>query len=254
MSTSVLEELFVHVQRVPAQDLEGLDDESVGWLPRIRILRPEMVVQEIRRALEISPNVTEFLLRVAWLYCWLISRQNICPWLLIRFNASMLQVDFHELIRALGNALQSSPRLHTTLRVRHDRGTYYACLMNNYTDPTSRECRAMFLVLWRGQRFGAAYAGTNEELRTLTTAFHVALGGERVELLLGLHPHLGAAFSAGLQDVGGTFLFRSDSRSSNVAQLFWHFDQPERAADHSFETFEQGKPRRAFLLVIVDSL
>ncbi|KAL1442650.1 hypothetical protein MTO96_046316 [Rhipicephalus appendiculatus] len=146
MSTSVLEELFVHVQRVPAQDLERLDDESVGWLPRIRILRPEMAVQEIRRALEISPNVTEFLLRVAWLYCWLISRQNICPWLLIRFDASMLQVDFHELIRALGNALQSSPRLHTTLRVRHDRGTYYACLMNNYADPTSRECRAMFLV------------------------------------------------------------------------------------------------------------
>ncbi|KAH7939721.1 hypothetical protein HPB52_016409 [Rhipicephalus sanguineus] len=203
MATGVLEELFVHIQRVPAQDLECLDEDHVDWLPRIRMVRQEMAIQEIRRALEASPNVPECLLRVAWLYCWLMSRQKICPWLLIRFSANMLQVDFHALIRDLGNALQSNPGWHTTLRVRHDRGTYYACLINNYADSAYRECGVMFLVLWRGQPFAAAYAGTNEELRALTTALRVALRGESVELLLGLHADLDAAYWAGGRDVGG---------------------------------------------------
>ncbi|KAL1482489.1 hypothetical protein MTO96_033757 [Rhipicephalus appendiculatus] len=82
----------------------------------------------------------------------------------------------------------------------------------------------MFLVLWCGQRFAAAYAATNEELRTLTTALRVALGGETVELLLGLHADLPTAYWAGCQDVGGTFLFRSDR--SCAVQHFWNFDQP----------------------------
>ncbi|KAH7938871.1 hypothetical protein HPB52_001493 [Rhipicephalus sanguineus] len=224
MSASILEELFVHLQRVPAEDLEFLDDEHVDWLPRIRILRPQMAIQEIRRAVEASPNGPECRLRVAWLYCWLLSRQKICPWLLIRFHVDLMEVDIRELMRDLASALQSNPRRHTTIRVKHERGTYYACLINNYADPAYRQCRVMFLVLWHNQRFAAAYAGTNEELRALTTALHVALRGERVEMLLGLHADLDAAYSAGCQDVAGTCLFRSDSSTSNLARLFWHFD------------------------------
>ncbi|KAL1450274.1 hypothetical protein MTO96_028092 [Rhipicephalus appendiculatus] len=203
----VLEELFVHLQRVPTHDLQRLDDENVDWLPRFRMGPPEIIVQEVRQALEATPTVPECLLRVAWLYCWLLSRQKICPWLLIRFKADVLQVDFHQLISDLGSVLQFNPRRHTTLRVRHDRGMYYACLINNYADPNYRECGVMFLVLWRGHPFAAAYARTSEELRVLTTALHVALRAESVELLLGLHVDLGAAYSAGLQGVGGQALF-----------------------------------------------
>ncbi|KAL1482487.1 hypothetical protein MTO96_033755 [Rhipicephalus appendiculatus] len=117
-------------------------------------------------------------------------------------------------------------------------GIYYACLINNYADPACRECGVMFLVLWCGQRFAAAYAGTNDELRTLTTALHIALLGERVELLLGLHADLLTAYYEGCQNVGGTFLFRSDR--SNMVQHFWNFDQPEGRVDHSIAPHRQG--------------
>ncbi|XP_049274421.1 uncharacterized protein LOC119401969 isoform X2 [Rhipicephalus sanguineus] len=224
MSASVLEALFAHVQRVPAQDLQWLDYENVDWLPRIRPLRPEMIAQEIRRAVEASPSVSECLLRVAWLYCWLMSRRKIGPWMLIRFCVNVPQVDYHMLIGDLANALRSSPRRQTTLHVRHLCETYYACLINNYVDSAYLECGLMFLVLWRGQRFAAAYASTNLEVRALTTALHIALRGESLELLEELHEDLDAAFSAGRQDIGGPVLFRTDRRSSIMAQLFWHFD------------------------------
>ncbi|KAL3227307.1 hypothetical protein MRX96_024265 [Rhipicephalus microplus] len=72
---------------------------------------PGIAVQEIPPGPESdSPDVIECLLRVAKLYCWLISRYHICPWLLIRFEANMLLFDFHQLIRDLADALQSAPQ------------------------------------------------------------------------------------------------------------------------------------------------
>ncbi|KAH7939515.1 hypothetical protein HPB52_013459 [Rhipicephalus sanguineus] len=251
MPASSLTALFIHIERMPAQDLQCLDDENEDWLPRLRTLRPEMIVQEIRRALEATPSVPECLMRVAWLYCWLISRQKICPWLLIRFNTNVMQINFHELIEDLANALYSSPQRYRALRVRHHRGKYYACIINNCADADYRECRVTFFVLWSGHPFAAAYAGTNEELRALTTAFHVALRGESVELLLGHHADLVSAYWASREDVDGTFLFRSER--SNMAQHFWHFDDPEQAVDLSLATHRQGKTRLTFLLNIDNS-
>ncbi|KAH8033861.1 hypothetical protein MRX96_017810 [Rhipicephalus microplus] len=201
--SNVLEELLAYLKRVPTHELHCLDDENVDWLPRLRRVCPGITVQEIRQALEATPDVIECLLRVAKLYCWLISRYHLCPWLLIRFEANMLLFDLHQLIRDLAAALQSIPRRHTTIRVRHECGAYYACLINNYANPDHREGGVMFLVLWRGHQFAATYAKTNEELQALTTALQVVLHGERVELLLRPHADLDAAYFAGRQSIGG---------------------------------------------------
>ncbi|KAL3227303.1 hypothetical protein MRX96_024261 [Rhipicephalus microplus] len=201
--SNLLDELFAHLERVRTRELRSLDCERVDWLPRLRRVHQFTVVHKIRQALEATPDVIECLLRIAKLYCWLISRYIICPWLLIRFEANMLLFDFHQVVRDLPNALQTIPQRHTTIRVRHERGTYYACLINNYADPDHREGGVMFFVLWRGHQFAAVYAKTNEELRALTTALQVVLRGERVELLLGPHADLDAAYLAGRHRVGG---------------------------------------------------
>ncbi|KAL3248070.1 hypothetical protein MRX96_056698 [Rhipicephalus microplus] len=78
MSANIVEALFVHIERVPFDVLKYLDDENEDWLPRLKGVQPERFVHEIRRSLGASPDLQ----RVAWLYCWLLSRQRICPWLL----------------------------------------------------------------------------------------------------------------------------------------------------------------------------
>lgn len=220
MTRNVTEELFVHIQRVSPQDLQCLDEKNVAWLPPLRTLRPETVVPVIRRALGASPGVFVFLERLAWLYCWLMQRRHIRPWLLFRFGGRAVQFDYDVLLGNLADALQSIPR-HTTINAWRDSGTYYVCLINNYADPNTQISGAIFLVLRRGQRFAAAYARTHEELLTLTAGLHVALRWESVELLRELHANLDAAFWAGRQDVGGTPLFRSDSSASNMARFIW---------------------------------
>ncbi|KAL1428144.1 hypothetical protein MTO96_025545 [Rhipicephalus appendiculatus] len=223
MSASILAALFVHIERVPVHVLQLMDNDNEDWLPRLRSVRPEMVVQEIRRVLEASADP----LRVAWFYNWLMSRQRICPWLLIRFVATTLPVDYCELLTNVANALQTITRRPMTVRARNVRGTCYVCLIYNDVNPQYGGSGVMFLVLWQGQRFAAAYAETNVELRALTTALRVALSAESVELLLGHYGDLDAVLWAGLHDAGDTFLFRSDSSTSDMAQLFWHFDEPE---------------------------
>ncbi|XP_037526210.1 uncharacterized protein LOC119403340 [Rhipicephalus sanguineus] len=213
MALSVLEELLVHVERVCAEDLQCLDEENVAWIPRLGILQPTLAFREIRRVLYASYTVSMRLERVAWLYCWLLPRRKIRPF----------------------------SRRPTTLSLRHVCGTYYACLINKFPGPNSPEHTVMFLVLWSGQRFAAAYAGTDDEQLRLTAGIHVALRGESVQLLMGLHADLDVAFSAGRQDVGGTPLFRLGRNLSTVARILGQPDPQQQAVDHSMHTQEQGE-------------
>ncbi|KAL1467833.1 hypothetical protein MTO96_041885 [Rhipicephalus appendiculatus] len=107
MASCVLEEVLVHIERVSAQDRQCLDEENVAWIPRLGFLPPTMAFREIRRVLNASYTVSLRLERVAWLYCWLLPRRKIRPWLLFRFGASALHADCPTLLKALAKALQS---------------------------------------------------------------------------------------------------------------------------------------------------
>ncbi|XP_075727966.1 uncharacterized protein LOC142769040 isoform X2 [Rhipicephalus microplus] len=72
--SNLLDELFAHLERVRTRELRSLDCERVDWLPRLRRVHQFTVVHKIRKALEATPDVIECLLRIAKLYCWLISR------------------------------------------------------------------------------------------------------------------------------------------------------------------------------------
>lgn len=221
MAVSVVEELFIRVQGASAQDLECLDQRNLPWLPQLGPLPPPKAVQEIGRALEASSSVAVLLSRLSWLHCWLVFRRHIRQWRLFRFGASAQHVDYDAVIGDLSDALQTLT-FNTSICVWHDSATYCISLINNYANPTYQQYRAMFLVLWRGQRYAAAHATTYKELQTLTAALHIALRGESVELLLEQHADLDTAFSAAQQNIGGSFMYRYDNRTSPLAQRFRH--------------------------------
>lgn len=230
MSANIVEALFVHIERVPFDVLKYLDDENEDWLPRLKGVQPERFVHEIRRALGASPDLQQ----VAWLYCWLLSRQRICPWLLVRFVPTTMQVDYYKLFTDCATALHTLTGQQWIVRARKISITYYACIVNSDLDPQCLKSGVMFLVLWEGLRFAAAYAETNVELQSLTTALQFALRGKSVELMLGQYGDLDSVIWAGRHDCGGRFLLRSDP--SHLSQMFWRFDdEPEGVAD-------QGSP------------
>lgn len=232
MAVDVLEDLLLHIYRLTMQDIQCLAEvQDVDWFMRLRTLPPELAVQEIRCLLEDSSCASVFLERVFWLYCWLVSRQKIGPWLLFRFGASALQVDFNTLLGNVARAMRSLGR-PVFLRVQRDCGTYYGCMISNRSDPTTRKWEVVFVVLWSNQRFAAAYAGTNEQQRTLMTCLHIALNGESVELLQGLHTDLNAAFRAACRDLAPT-LHRLD-RDPNIPALFFANGDLREQAEEQF--------------------
>lgn len=219
MAVNVLEQLLVHIQRLTAQDLQCLANiPNTDWLTRLRNLQPEVAAQEIRRILEASSSVFVRLERVALLYCWLMKNRKIGPWLLLRFGPSALQADCKVLLENVERAFLFVGR-PAPLYMTKDGATYYSCMIHNYSDPTARKWAVVFVVLWSGQRFAAAYVGTNDQQRTLMTCFHIALRGESVELLRGIHANLDAAFRAGVRDVGATVSLRLD-RDPSIAARF----------------------------------
>ncbi|KAL1482491.1 hypothetical protein MTO96_033759 [Rhipicephalus appendiculatus] len=175
MAVNLLLDLYCRIQEASAQDLQRLDQHNVAWLPQLRALPPAMVVQQVHHALRASPSVTVFLERLAWLYCWLMQTRHIGPWLLYRFGAAARRVDYGEFLEDLADVLQSIPRA-STISAWLDPEVYYVCLIT-YANPITLGCEAIFLVLWRGQRFAAARSRSYEQLRTLTTALHIALRG-----------------------------------------------------------------------------
>ncbi|KAL1437467.1 hypothetical protein MTO96_048855 [Rhipicephalus appendiculatus] len=169
--------------------------------------------------------------RVGLLYTWLMSRQKIGPWLLVRFGASALQGDLSTLLVNVSGTMESLGQ-PAYLGVSEEHGTtYYGCLITDCWDETERNWAAVFVVLWSGQRFAAAYAGTNEQQRTLMNCLHVALGGESVEVIRGLHADLDEVFLAGLRDSGGSTLLRLNRNPSIGARFFPNGDPREQAED-----------------------
>lgn len=239
LAKSVLDELLVHVERLSSYDHRSLDDENVAWIPRLGLLKPKMAFREIQRVLEASYTVFLRLERAAWLYCWMLPRRKIRPWLLLRFGTSALHADCATFLAAVTKALRSD-RLPSTLSVRNFCGTYYVCLISKYPNPSPREYAVMFLVLWSGKRFAAAYARTGEEQRRLATAIHVALFGESVQLLVGLHADLDAAFCAGVRG-GGTHSFLLERNRSITERFLAQPDPQQRAVDHSLAMHSQGE-------------
>lgn len=224
MTSSLLDELVVLIQRATVEDLESLDGANAAWLPRLGTLPSEMVVQEIRHALEASPDTTVFRERLAWLYTWLMHTRHVSPWLLLHFGAPARRVNPLRLIEDLADVLRSLP-FETTIGVWRGIGTYYVCIVNNYSSSTNQECGAIFLVLWAGRPFGAAYARTYSQLLMLTAALHVALRLEGVALMPEVYADLGAAYSAGRQDVTAVLMSQSDAAARIVVQFIWHFYQ-----------------------------
>ncbi|KAL1437466.1 hypothetical protein MTO96_048854 [Rhipicephalus appendiculatus] len=108
MAVDILEELLLHIDRLTAQDLQCLAEvQDIDWVSGLRNLEPEAAVQEIHRLLVESSDVSVFLERAAWLYCWLISRQKIGPWYLIRFGAFARQANCNILLDNMARALRS---------------------------------------------------------------------------------------------------------------------------------------------------
>ncbi|KAL1482492.1 hypothetical protein MTO96_033760 [Rhipicephalus appendiculatus] len=220
MAVDVVEELLAHIEQLTAWDIQRLAEvRGVDWLSGLRTLQPVVAVQEIRRLLVESPSIPVLRDRVGWLYCWLMSRQKIGPWLLFRFGVSALQVDSNTLLLNVARTMQSVRRPYA-IGVRQDRGTYYGCLISDDVDPNPRKWEVVFVVLWSGQRFAAAYAGTNDQQQALLTSLHIALSGESVELVQGIHADLNAAFGAGCQEVGRPTLFRLDKDPAIAARFF----------------------------------
>ncbi|KAL1437469.1 hypothetical protein MTO96_048857 [Rhipicephalus appendiculatus] len=198
MAVDVVAELLIHIDRLTAQDLQCLAAvRGVDLFSSLRTMQPEGAKQEIHRLLDESSSESLFLERVGWLYCWLVSRQKIGPWYLIRFGASARQVDSKTLLTNVGTVMRSID-CDTFSCVSQQRGTHYGCMIRNCSDDTAETWTLVLVVLWSGQRFAAAYVGTNEQQRNLMDCLHVALRGESVEMLPGLHEDLNAAFRAGM--------------------------------------------------------
>ncbi|KAL1467960.1 hypothetical protein MTO96_041799 [Rhipicephalus appendiculatus] len=225
MTARFIEGLFARIVHAsPRKISEHLNRMNMPWLPHLTHAGgPANAVHQICRTLVASASVPVCLERIASLCCWLMATQRICPWLLLRFGAGVLEVDHSALLRDLVVILQIICR-HTVIRSWNISGSYYTCVINNYRDPNSQESQisATFFVLWPGQRFAAAFARTHQELLALTTALYFAMRGESVELLLGFHADLGSAYAAGLQGVGGASLFRSTSSTNPLVQQFWY--------------------------------
>ncbi|KAL3227309.1 hypothetical protein MRX96_024267 [Rhipicephalus microplus] len=196
MPSHVVEELCTHLQEVSTQDLQSLDQHKVSWLPRLGALPPPMAHAQITTALAASPSIPVFMERLAWIHCWLMQTGRMGPWTLLRLGASAQHVHADVTVGFLANALQYLP-FHTTFSALRHRDMIFVCMINDYANPGSEEGAAMLLVLWHGQRFAAVRARTREELSILTAGLCSALRGESVELLLGDHADLNAAFLVG---------------------------------------------------------
>ncbi|KAL1482493.1 hypothetical protein MTO96_033761 [Rhipicephalus appendiculatus] len=231
MAVNVLDELLAHIEQLTAGDLQLLAEvRGVDWLSGLGTLQPQVAVQEIRGRLLDSPCVRVLRERVGWLYCWLMSKQKIGPWLLFRLGVSALQVDLYALLVNVAKAMKSVGRPYT-LGVMQDRGTYFGCMISDDVDPNPRKWAVVFLVLWSGQRFAAAYAGTNDQQQTLLTSLHIALSGESVQLVQGIHADLNTAFSAGCQELGRPTLLRLDKDPTIAARFFPNGQPREQAED-----------------------
>ncbi|KAL3227313.1 hypothetical protein MRX96_024271 [Rhipicephalus microplus] len=221
-------DLFARISQASSEDIELLHRMQLNWLPQLFYWRRVAAIVQICRSLSRFPSVPVFLDRIASLYCWLMVTQRFCPWLLLRFGAGALMVDYVRLLVYLADIVRIRCP-HTVMRAWHYRGSHYACLIEYCRDPMSQESQisATFLVLWPGQRFAAVYAREIEDLLALTASLHVAMCGESVELLSGFHEDLNAAYAAGRQDIGGTILFQSNEDTRTAAQLFWQlYGQP----------------------------
>ncbi|KAH8033859.1 hypothetical protein MRX96_017805 [Rhipicephalus microplus] len=196
MARNIVEELLLHLRRMSTRDLLILDCHNVSWMPQLCALPPPVAYQRIIRALLASPSVPVFMERFAWLHCWLVQTGRMGPWMLLRFGASAQMIDPDVVVGCLANALQCL-HFQTTFSALRDGDTHYVCVINDYANPGSEKGGAMFLVLWRGQRFAAVRAMTRDELIVVTAALFIALRGESVELLFGDPTDLGGAFLAG---------------------------------------------------------
>ncbi|KAL1482494.1 hypothetical protein MTO96_033762 [Rhipicephalus appendiculatus] len=232
MAMDALQLLPFHVERLTAEDIQCLAQaQDADWFSQLSSLQPEVAVREILRILEEPSSGTGFLQRAGWLYCWLMSRQKIGPWLLFRFGASVLQADCFVLLDNVLRALRSIGR-PGYLSMRKEQNTFYSCIITKRSNSTTRKYDLAFVVLWGGQRFAATYI-MNEQQRNILTCLHIALSGESVELLEGHHADLDATFRAGrrYQDIGGPTLLRLDRDPRVAARFFPNGQRREQAED-----------------------
>lgn len=222
MAAAVLSELRAHIDQVTARDLQYLPQvPDWGWFSRFRSLQPEVAIPEIHHILEECSCVALLVERVTSLYCWFMSVQKIGPWSLFRLGDSAPHFDYHSLLIDISRAMQSLTVQPVFFGMLSYPGIHHGCIIRNFIDPTTRTWETVFVVLWSGQRFAAASVKTKEQQQTLLTSLHVALSGESVELLDGLHADLENAYRAGCRcpNMDGPTLLRHDRDLSIAMRL-----------------------------------
>ncbi|KAL3248722.1 hypothetical protein MRX96_017807 [Rhipicephalus microplus] len=190
MAAAVLSELRAHIDQVTARDLQYLPQvPDWGWFSRFRSLQPEVAIPEIHHILEECDSAPHF--------------------------------DYHSLLIDISRAMQSLTVQPVFFGMLSYPGIHHGCIIRNFIDPTTRTWETVFVVLWSGQRFAAASVKTKEQQQTLLTSLHVALSGESVELLDGLHADLENAYRAGCRcpNMDGPALLRHDRDLSIAMRL-----------------------------------
>ncbi|KAL3227304.1 hypothetical protein MRX96_024262 [Rhipicephalus microplus] len=200
MAVDALDELLLRIQQLTVQDLRSLAQaQDFGAFSQIRTLQPDAAIQEIYSVLEESSSVNVLVERVGWLYCWLMSRHKFGPWVLFRLGASAIYADCRIVLHNIARVWPINGR-PVTVGLRRHHGIYHGCFISNYTGRNATNWEVVLVVFWRGQRFAAVYAGTDDQKQTLLNCLHIVLRGESVELLRGPHANLSVAFRAGCLD------------------------------------------------------
>ncbi|XP_065307562.2 uncharacterized protein [Dermacentor albipictus] len=198
MTTKDVEALCVRLGQLSADELHSLDDVKAPWLSRLKGKTVVNAVNRIQCSLDAVNYWEHRLAYVAWLYCWLMRRDRLSPWLLYRFDVPAATVDCSELLGHLVSSMME-PISNTTAMQASEGGALHACLLTMEPGFEPHDHKLLCLCLWPGLPFVAAHSTGLRIQRRLMITLGRALREIPVEVVGGVYRDLSSVFGAAMR-------------------------------------------------------